>query len=77
MEGKNLRLYEKSGGFFPVEQILKDIKTKPDGFYEYNWPKPHTDGVFSKYAYVKLLSPLNWVIGTEEYPDEVKSNHKK
>ena len=44
------------------------------GFVDYIWPKPSKEGQMEdkpKLSYVKLFAPLNWIIGTGIYIDDV------
>ncbi len=45
-----------------------------EGYVDYEWPKPTSDGLTSKQpklSYVKLHKPLGWIIGTGVYIDSV------
>lgn len=49
-------------------------RTNKEGFVEYIWPKPTTEGASQeqpKLSYVRLFEPMNWVIGTGSYIDEI------
>ncbi|MBF0103573.1 MAG: methyl-accepting chemotaxis protein [Desulfobacterales bacterium] len=44
------------------------------GFVNYLWPKPTKDGLTKeqpKLSYVRLYEPLNWIIGTGVYIDDI------
>lgn len=44
-------------------------------FYEYRWTRPdHPGGNHRKLAYLRLIEPLNWVIGTGEYLEDVDAD---
>ncbi len=46
------------------------------GFVDYLWPKPSQEGLTQdqpKLSYVKLFKPLNWVIGTGVYIDDIEA----
>nr|MBF0222673.1 cache domain-containing protein [Desulfobulbaceae bacterium] len=46
------------------------------GFVDYLWPKPTANSVTEqqpKLSYVKLYKPLNWVIGTGVYIDDIEA----
>lgn len=63
-------------------QMVQEIKTSgDDGFVEYLWPKPTTDGSEAKeepkLSYVKLFKPWNWIIGTGFYIDDIDSDIEK
>jgi len=60
----------------PVGQDMINIaRLKGEGAYEYTWSKPNApQKQYRKIAYVKYFAPLNWVIGTGEYVDEIISD---
>ena len=77
MEGKNM-LAEKGGrGEYVVKDMLDLVRRKKEGFYQYTWSKPGKTGYFPKIAFVKLIEPLNWVVGTGEYLDDVEQDIKQ
>jgi methyl-accepting chemotaxis protein len=45
-----------------------------EGFVDYLWPKPTKEGLTQdqpKLSYVRLYKPLNWIVGTGEYIDDI------
>lgn len=47
-----------------------------EGYVDYLWPKPTKEGLTKdqpKLSYVKAFKPLNWVVGTGVYIDDVES----
>ncbi|UCD66201.1 MAG: cache domain-containing protein [Deltaproteobacteria bacterium] len=45
-----------------------------EGYVDYLWPKPTKDGLTKdqpKLSFVKLYKPLNWIVGTGEYIDNI------
>jgi len=45
-----------------------------EGYIDYLWPKPTKDGLTKdqpKLSYVKAFKPLNWIVGTGVYIDDV------
>jgi len=77
LEGKNMLNVRGGKGEFVVADMLTIIENKGEGFYNYTWSKPGTDGHFPKIAFVKLFKPFGWVIGTGEYFDDVEKDIKK
>ncbi|MBI5556480.1 MAG: cache domain-containing protein [Deltaproteobacteria bacterium] len=57
-----------------------DVTGKDDsGFVDYSWPKPTTGGLTEeqpKLSYVRLFKPLNWIIGTGVYIDDIEAKVK-
>ncbi len=75
MEGKNSLDVKDSLGRPVVRDMIRLVKEKQEGFYQYTWSKPNTEtGQFPKIAFVKYLEPFGWFIGTGEYLDDVTSD---
>ena len=74
MEGLNMLRVRSDKGEFVVADMLALVERQGEGFYQYTWPKPKHEGFFPKIAFVKLFKPLNWVIGTGEYLDDVEKD---
>ncbi len=51
------------------EQVIKENGT--EGFLEYDYYKPGTDEKIPKLSFIRLYKPLNWVIGTGIYIDDI------
>ncbi len=50
-----------------------------EGFVEYLWPKPMSDGVTEeqpKLSFVRLFRPWNWVIGNGVYIDDIERDER-
>jgi methyl-accepting chemotaxis protein len=50
-----------------------------EGYVDYLWPKPTQEGLTQdqpKLSYVRLFRPLNWIIGTGVYIDDVEAKVK-
>ncbi len=61
------------------ERVVPDmlehlINLHGEGFYQYTLPKPEVGGSYPKVAFVKLFEPLKWVIGSDEYLDDVEKD---
>ncbi|MDH3972844.1 MAG: cache domain-containing protein [Deltaproteobacteria bacterium] len=58
----------------------RDVSLKKgDGFIDYVWPKPTSDGLVTdvpKISYVRLFKKWNWVLGTGKYVDEAMADMK-
>ena len=74
MEGKDMLPVQGGKGEYVVKDMLDITKNDGEGFYEYTWPKPNINGYFPKIAFTKLFEPLNWIIGTGEYLDDVEKD---
>jgi len=56
------------------QAMVEKCEEQNEGFVDYMWPKPSKDGLTApqpKLSYVKLFKPLNWVIGTGVYIDDI------
>ncbi len=54
--------------------MVNACAAKGDGFVQYKWPKPTENGLTKeqpKLSYVRLFKPLNWIIGTGVYIDDI------
>lgn len=57
-----------------ISSLIKICKEKGSGYKDYSWDKPTSRGTIKdvpKLSYVKLYKPLNWIIGTGVYIDDV------
>ena len=67
----NCALGKKENLFKAFVDVCKE---KGEGFVDYLWPKPSKEGLTEeqpKLSYVKLYEPLNWIIGTGVYIDDI------
>jgi len=75
LEGKSA-LKDSAGR--PVKlDFIKIAKEKREGFSYYKWYKPNENILKDKVAFVKLFEPLEWIIGTGEYIENIESELKK
>lgn len=74
LEGKNMLSMRGAKGEYVVRDMLDLVRNKGEGFYRYYWTKPGepSDKFFEKIAYVKLIEPLGWVVGTGDYLADMK-----
>jgi len=57
-----------------VQDMIQLVREKEEGFYRYTWAKPGSQGQHAKLAYIKYFAPLNWLIGTGEYIDDLQAD---
>lgn len=74
MEGKSMMEITGGDGEHVVPDMIKIAKKQKEGFYTYTWHMPGRKGYFPKIAFIKLLEPLNWVIGAGDYTEDVKND---
>ena len=61
-----------------LEQFIKIIYAKNEGFLYYDWKKPDNENKkFKKISYIKKIPNLDWFIGTGFYLDEFENQLKK
>ncbi|MCG8336409.1 MAG: cache domain-containing protein [Proteobacteria bacterium] len=56
--------------------MVEKVKADQNGYLEYTWPKVSENGEereHTKLAYFRLFEPLNWIIGTELFLDEIEA----
>jgi len=78
LEGKIMDDPNYNCAYGTNENLFKafvDVSLKNgEGFVDYQWPKPLKNGLTEKtpkISYVKLFKPLNWIIGTGVYVDDI------
>ena len=55
-----------------IEDMIRIARQTGEGAYEYTWTRPDDQNrQYKKIAYVKYFKPLNWIIGTGEYVDDI------
>ena len=78
LEGSNLLGLQDTQGKYVVKEMIKIVRQSGEGFYEYHWTKPETEGNdFKKMAFVKRFEPFNWFIGTGLYVDDIEATIKE
>ena len=77
LEGKNLISLKDKDGVFIIKDLIKAGTSKENaGFIEYKWPKPGFEEHQLKVSYVRMFKPLNWIIGTGSYIDDIEEKMK-
>ncbi|MCK5168349.1 MAG: cache domain-containing protein [Bacteroidales bacterium] len=75
-EGKYIYNLQDDLGNYVIQDELKVINSKEEGFVTNYWTRPGSDTsmAFKKLSYVKLFKPLNWYIGTGDYYIDFTTN---
>ena len=75
IEGTNFLTNEIGGGPEVIKRFLEITGNGGGGFHRYLWTKPadESGSLHEKISYVKRFEPLDWVIGTGEYSDNLES----
>ena len=78
LEGKDLVDLQDTDGKFFIRDFVKLIETQKEGFVSYKYFNPASKKIEAKLAYVFYFAPLDWIIGTGVYLDEItRQNQKK
>lgn len=73
MENKNLINTKDPQGNYVIKDMIKIVKSKREGFYEYLWTKPDVQGNnHRKISYIKFFEPLNCFIGAGLYVEDIE-----
>ena len=73
MNGKDLSDYKDPDGKRLFVEMVEVCKKEGEGTVGYKWAKPGFNEPVDKLSYVKLFKPLNWVIGSGIYIDDVNA----
>jgi len=79
IEGKNVYNLQDKKGNFVIQEEIKIVKEKGEGFLNDFWTKPNSKDkkmIYPKLTYVKGLKELNLYIGTGSYIDESNKQNK-
>ncbi|EME69652.1 putative diguanylate cyclase/phosphodiesterase (GGDEF and EAL domains) [Paramagnetospirillum caucaseum] len=77
LEGQNMLAMTGARGEFVVRDMIDLVKRQGEGVYRYYWTQPGKPGNdHLKIAYVKLIAPLGWVVGTGEYVEDMEADIK-
>ncbi len=78
LEGRNMLSMVSSDNIHVVKEMIQLCRETEEGFIRYKWTKPDEKGDhFPKYAFVKRFAPMDWLIGTGEYLDDVEQDIQK
>ncbi|MFH1154788.1 MAG: cache domain-containing protein [Pseudomonadota bacterium] len=78
IEGKNLMNEQDTQGKHILRDMIDIIRKQNSGFYSYTWTKPGSTGEgHKKIAFVKYFAPLNFLIGTGYYIDDMETEIKE
>lgn len=70
--GKNLIDFTDKNGKKVIKELIDISKQQDGGYVEYVWNKPTTHQMAPKISYAVAFEPLNWMIGTGVYLDDVE-----
>ena len=73
--GANLLEYSKTKEF--IGEFINIAKTKGKGFYQYLWNKPNDNTPQRKLSFVQYYEPLDIIIGSGIYLDDIENELKK
>lgn len=73
LEGQDVTNLQDNRGKFFIQEFINIAKTQDAGYSKYYWAKPNDKvTMYPKYSYVKYFAPLDWIIGTGGYLDDVE-----
>jgi len=74
IEGQNRLNFKDSKGHYIVQNLLKKIKKKSEGFHSYSYVSfSQPDLEREKVVFVKHFKPYNWSIGTGDYKENIEN----
>lgn len=68
---KDVSGMKDTAGKYLFKEFVTVAKTKGEGFVEYYWPRPGEKEGQPKLAFVKHFKPLDWIIGTGVYTNDI------
>lgn len=72
LEGTDMMGVQDTEGRFVVPDMLDIAREQGEGYYSYRWIRPGMEGAdYEKISFVKYFEPLDWVIGTGIYVDDM------
>ncbi|MDM8567086.1 cache domain-containing protein, partial [Candidatus Halobeggiatoa sp. HSG11] len=78
LKDKNTIDVQDHKGLYIIKGLIEIAKKSKEGFLKYYWKKPGADeNMYPKYTFVKYFEPLDWIIGTGEYLDNVEQDIQK
>ncbi len=78
-EDTNIINLQDDIGNYVIQDEIKIVMEKGEGFVKAHWMKPDSDNgmVYPKVSFVKMFEPLNIIIGTGEYLDDAEKDIQK
>lgn len=75
MEGKNLMDLRDIKGKYVIQDEIQTVEQKGEGFVTGYWPNPvkENDKGSLQHCFIKKFPPLDWLIGTGEFIDNVEA----
>ncbi len=75
-ENTNLLNLTDDRGKYVIQEEIRLVKEKGEGFAKAHWIKPNADNkmIYPKISFVKLFEPMDFLIGTGEYLDDVEKD---
>lgn len=70
-EGKKRIDIQDTKGTYLIKEIIENGKKSDGGFTDYWFPKPGTTESYPKRSYSLAIAPLQWVVGTGNYIDDI------
>ncbi len=77
LEGQDLVDLKDTDGKYFIREFVKLCKTRNEGFISYKWLNPTSRKIEDKLTYIFYFAPLDWIIGTGVYFDEITRQKQK
>ena len=73
LEGKSVSLMKNPDGMKLLNDFIDVCKNDGQGFHEYHWQKINDEKAtfYNKLTHVRFFKPLNWIIGTGIYKEDI------
>ncbi len=73
LNGKDLGEIKDPNGKRLFVEFAETVRSRGEGFVDYQWPKPGKDAPQPKLSFVTGFAPWGWVIGTGVYVDDLQA----
>ena len=75
LENQHFNTFENKDHRNTISKLINIARNKQEGTYTYSWLKPGKSctSECKKISYVKYFKPLNWMIGTGEYIEDLET----
>ncbi len=78
LEGKDLNHVKDKNGVYVIKEVVNaGTSLSASGYFTYLWPKPGFEEPQLKVSYAKMFKPLNLILGTGAYVEDVSAQMKQ
>jgi len=76
LENTNLINLQDAKDKYTIKELIRIAQNNGHGFLEWHWYKPHEKIMKKKIGFVKIFEPLNILIGTARYEEDILNTIK-